>query len=263
MSRARGTGFIPERFDLSGRVGSAYRGYNLGAVALPDIHTIWPVRTSSEFVMNQGRTNSCLGHYVTYATDLWRLSRGIDAPRVSPWFPYWTARRVAARTDKVEDNGSRVSSMIRAANRFGLCQMDRWKPAKLDVNRKPGSMAFITAQKTKLDMIPIYSSGDRLIERVCDSLAKDQPVLIALGVDREFLDNHGYHLISSIGRDHVGLHALTVYGYRTTIGGHRVFSLVNSWGRLWRADGTAEITETVLVQSRYTAALRAVVKRAA
>jgi len=258
----RSTGFIlPQGRDVLGRARSALG--RVGAIGLsrPTRHTIGKPR-----ILEQ-HGNSCVGHCLFQQERLWRQANGALGRDVSPYYPYWWARRRAVTDEAfITDMGCQPYHAVRAASKHGLVPLDDWAPwgpRGFGIDTPPPATLRIRAQRVSMTLRPIYATGDAMVERVVDSLAQNRPVMLAVAVDDAFMSDGGSDVIRAPRGSTAGmLHAVTAYGYRAAEGaGYWQVRIANSWGERWRDRGRAWLGHGAVAAARWAGELVSVRRR--
>lgn len=260
-----GTGFIPDRLpDVLGRAASALRRREVlaGVGSLPDEYEIGQQRYAG-----QNGFEACVQFGAVQCLHLWRAARGLPDPVHSPWHLYAWTRRMQwwPVPRKLVDEGSSPGVMTRAARTHGIGYFEDWNPRTegFDINSLPPTLANIEAQRWSLDIPAIWDDGDKLPDRIADSVCKDMPAMIALAIDAGFKRMTQPEVIGPPTGPIVGNHLVAISGTRKRADGRRDTKIINSWRRDWNSDGTAWLSPDYVAKARWVGYLRNVTRPAA
>jgi hypothetical protein len=225
----RGLGCRPDRIDSRDR---SFIELPLGVTRAPVAHDL------SEFlgeVLDQGATNACVGFSWAQALRMQMAADGWGAPFLpSPHAIYFWSRAFTGL--EKTDGGSFLRDGARALQQFGFPTEKAWPSEVRTVNRAPGIAAFRSAADTRrLAGYYRIARGDTASMRL--AIAAGRPVVFGLQLGQSFLEGNEETIDRDSGRQ-LGGHAMIVVGYSTTR-----FRVVSSWGRFWRDNGLAWISE--------------------
>ncbi len=167
---------------------------------------------------------SCTGHMLTRA-GFWMT--GIKFSPYQPW--YWGRVRDLG-PDNVFNIGVSPRSMSAAVSKHGMCRWEAYNPKSpgYDRNGKPPGMARMQAQDADVKLRPIFSSGDRLCERLADSLERKRAVGLVVVVDEAYKNPDGELVGPPSGSG--GLHIVGCDQYRKDSDGRIWLREEGSWG---------------------------------
>jgi C1A family cysteine protease len=226
----RGLGCRPDRVDSRDR---SFTELPLGVTKAPVAHDLLDYLGE---VLDQGATNACVGF--SWAQAL-RIQMAVDG-WARPFLPsphaiyYWSRAFTGLQTT---DAGSFLRDGARALERFGFPTEQAWPSKPRSVNVAPNITAFRSAADTrKLAGYYRIARGDTASMRL--AIAAGRPVVFGLSLRQSFLDGNEETIDRDSGRE-LGGHALCCVGYSAAR-----FRVVSSWGRLWRDNGLAWISES-------------------
>jgi len=206
--------------------------------------------------------NTCLGFSRTQNVRTFCASRGIAAPLIDPYFPYWFGRK-RYRMQKA-DGGAYTEGVWWSGRQFGDVEWDPATPAP-NLLKPPSGRQVMRAVDLAIDGAQIFDSGDRLVWRIVDSMRKRQSVQLSMGIDLAFFASEGPEVID-VPIDALGLgHAVALLAALPDVDGEPLpmFAIGNSWGH-WRDGGIALIKGRYVAQLAYGAFfVRGVTRRAA
>lgn len=193
-------------------------------------------------VLDQGWTESCVGHAV--ASGLWvaHRARGTDLPDPSPRFIYWHAR--GYHGGELVDTGTFLRTGLKGVMRFGVAPESTCVTSRAMINRSPSWSAYRHAHDWGglRGYYRIASEGSGRLDEIKRALAADHPVVFGTGVSESFKRFSGTNTVTRPAQSAiVGRHAMCVVGYR----GDK-FRVLNSWGPLWGDGGFVWVTDTYL-----------------
>lgn len=209
------------------------------------------VNWSDLFMCEDQIGNSCLDFSAMQCLMLWHDLNGI-LPRSIPkkYRAYWYARR--RHGQERQDAGTYTGSIWWAIRKFGCvpepADYER-ADALRDLQISPRAADDISAVDVKVTAKQIIDlDRERLVYRICDSLALGQPVQLSLPVERSFLDPQVPRLVDAPSGDQnlaIG-HAVTAIGCRSStrpdITTLPEILIGNSWGKSWGNMGTCWLT---------------------
>lgn len=232
---------------LKGKAESALRIRNIerSTGLMPFVPVDW---TEHALIQDQ-LGNSCLGQSQAQCIWIWlRLHGIIPESFPNPYRAYWYARR--RRDAVVTDSGAYTSDIWWALAKYRAVAMDSLLDALRDLNNPPRDVDDLRAVDVIVEAKPIYDQGEKLVLRVCDSLAKRQPVQLSLPVERSLLNNQGPEVIEAPEQTLDLGHAVTAIGCRESSRGRWPEILIaNSWGLDWRRRGCAWISGEYAAQA--------------
>lgn len=191
-------------------------------------------------VLDQGMTESCVGHAIAQAADVRLGKLGFDAPPVSPLAIYTMARELARirTSEPLEDVGSYARLAFKGARDFGLVSQECWPLETEHVNDDlPWDVLQAGSAFKVASWYRIASRGIGRVHDVCNAIAQGWPVVFAAEVDQPFQDFVGKKRVPAYDpKLAVGGHMLCLVGYATE-GPQKVFRGINSWGESWGDHG--------------------------
>lgn len=193
-------------------------------------------------VLDQGATESCVGHAVASGIWIAHRARGTDMPDPSPRFVYFGARGYHGA--ELVDTGTYLRTGLKAAQRFGVAPESLCVTSAKLINRSPSWAAYRQAHDWGglRGYYRIASEGNERIDEIKRALAADHTVVFGTGVSKSFKSFSGANTITRPAHSAiVGRHAMCVVGYD----GDR-FRVLNSWGQYWGDGGFVWVTDTYL-----------------
>lgn len=187
--------------------------------------------------------NSCTGWSRSQCLWLW-LSLAGKSPDNFPdaMRNYYYAR--TRRGNQQVDSGVFGTDCWWAGAKFGDCALPTNRAAQLvELFTPPRAAEDLQAVDVNVTYKRIVDSGERLVYRICDSLALNQPVQLSIPVEESILEDKGPELIDAPDKPLNMGHAVAVIGCRLTKSRQLPDLLVvNSWGPDWRLGGRAWLT---------------------
>lgn len=205
------------------------------------MRALWPR------VLNQGASNSCVGHAIAAAVGIVEhrvLGMGHEHP--SPYMAYYTARAkmVARIGGSITDEGAFIRDGIAGFVQFGCANASEWPTKVLRVNKQPPFGTYISGHSRRGGRYyRITSFGAERIIDVKRALASGYPVVFGTMIGKSFLADDGGRTIGvpSPLDPIVGGHAMCAIGYSAD-----GIEVANSWGSGWRDKGFAWLTEAYM-----------------
>jgi hypothetical protein len=241
-----------------GRPGLGYRpdptderDQPLGALALSgDLPITVSHRALVSTVLNQGSTKSCVGHSLAAGLELALRLDGAPAFAVSPWAVWFWAR--AAEGEEKLDDGTHIRTAMKQVQGLGIPPESLWgrtpKRARPPHDKAPPFACLRAAAKYR-GLRGYYRIGSGDTTGIRRALAAGKPVVFGMDVSRTFTQPLGPLVIGDDPDDSIGGHAMCCVGYRA-VDGKDCFEILNSWGKKWRSDGFAFVTERRMAQAR-------------
>ncbi len=199
---------------------------------------------SEHFAVQDQLGNSCLGFSRAQCMWLWLKLHGQNPKRFpDPYRPYWYAR--VRQGKPITDSGTFTSYIWWAGKKYRDVALEGSRITQLqELLQPPKAADDFEAVDVTVKYERIVDTGARLVYRICDSLAKGQPVQLSLPVERSFLDPNGPELVGPAGDGKLDIgHAVTVIGCRLPKSRTLPDLLIgNSWGADWRMGGRCWIT---------------------
>lgn len=247
----RKSGYLPDPVPRI-RIGSAWRGAKarIRSLSLPKkggmYREIWK--------LNQNGFNSCTDNAISKAVYL------KTGEKYSTVFDYFYSRAYDLGAENVADVGARPGLVVKACREHGRPPYDAWsaRSAGFSINEIPPGIVRMRAQKLKLDLRAIYARGDRLVNRIVDSLHRDQPVVLTVKVDQGFLTGKG--TIAGAHGEIKGLHLICLDHFRTRPSdGKFEIHCENSW-RNWGDNGGQWLSPERVGESTWAAYLNRIIR---
>lgn len=193
---------------------------------------------------NQGALGSCVAWAVAYANRTFTESaknpswdpKSIDN-QFSPAFTYNT---IKFNTEGACDRrGMQMATALQFTQKVGAVTWSTFPYTDDACDRQPTDKILEEAAKFRIkDFASLGSSGSISIESIRKTLSDGRPVLLTIGVDREFMHNNG-KIISTYSGPQYGYHAILAVGYSDS---ERYIKIQNSWGAAWGNDGYGKIS---------------------
>lgn len=193
----------------------------------------------SEFlpeVRSQGKQGSCVawatGYYLkSFQENYEDVENGILANNneMSPAYIY--------NQIKVSDcsGGSVVQDALDTISSQGIVNWSIMPYNENECSTQPDELAKTLAEPNKIDDY-LYLDQDLVLEQTKAHLLNDQPVVIAITIDRSYFgarDQDGVYVYRKFNSGDGG-HAMLVVGYNDEM---NAFKVVNSWGKEWGNQG--------------------------
>lgn len=183
----------------------------------------------------QGKQGSCVawatGYYLKSFHENYeaQLNGNNGNFRFSPAFIY--------NQIKVADcsAGSVIQTALDTISKQGIVDWDLMPYDQNDCNTQPNELQKSLAGPNKIESYQ-YCDQDLVFEQTKAFLLQDQPVVIAVTIDRSYFgarDENGIYVYRKFGSGDGG-HAMLVVGYDDDM---NAFKVVNSWGKGWGNDG--------------------------
>ncbi|WP_026951238.1 C1 family peptidase [Algoriphagus mannitolivorans] len=187
-------------------------------------------------VGNQGRLGSCTAWATAYygRSLLHNFSQGssrAQAVTLSPSFIY-------NQITKGQCKGTSIFQSLQLLVEEGTSEWEVFPYQSTGCNLQPSPEQRENARNFKMKDFLILS-GENMVAEVKTLLTQGNPVVVAMGLDREFgkkdalgLSAYRPHQVKK--KEIYGSHAMLVVGYSDQ---YRAFKLVNSWGSGWGDQG--------------------------
>lgn len=198
-----------------------------------------PLLLGTPTILDQGGTGACTGFAAVQCAHI--LSGN---PICSPAFSYYVNRLVGANDPvDITDDGADPDNVDSALNQFGLAPMADAPFDESRINRKPGDLAFVAAQRVKADLWPILNLGDSLWPTIQHVISVERkPLFLAIKVTPAYdnsTDTDGF--ADDPSGTVRGLHAICGYGTED-----RGVVTAGSWGRDFGKDGSVVLSPAFL-----------------
>jgi len=194
--------------------------------SLPEQVDLRPYMSAVE---DQRDTNSCAANAIAGAYEyLMKRLKG-RADDVSRLFIYYNARALDGDTSL--DQGTYISSCVKATKKQGLCVETTWPFNPAQILKRPAEVAYEEAQGFRLKPIPRRVEVN--LEAMKNCLAEGFPFIFGLQLFGSFqkAGSEGLVPMPDVENDqHDGGHAMLCVGYSEP---DQVFIVRNSWGRDW------------------------------
>lgn len=202
----------------------------------PDMPSEYDISKFLPEVRSQGKQGSCVawatGYYLkSFQENYEDVKNGILAMdnEMSPAYIY--------NQIKVGDcsDGSIVQDALDIISDQGIVDMAIMPYNPTECSMQPDEPTIILAEPNKIDNY-VYLDEDLLLEQTKAHLLNDQPVVIAIKIDRSYFgarDEEGMYIYRKYKSDDGG-HAMLVVGYNDQM---NAFKVVNSWGKDWGNQG--------------------------
>ncbi|HEU4544330.1 MAG TPA: C1 family peptidase [Jiangellaceae bacterium] len=193
-------------------------------------------------VLDQGSTNSCVGHAWASALQLGQIIDGNPSAELPSPLAIYSWARAEHGEDRL-DEGTYLRAAARAVQHFGFPSFGLWPTDAARVNERPGPSVFRDAHDRRgLRGYQRVVFGDT--ESIRRALAGGSPVVFGTTIREGFFDVDGRSVIDHEGGALAGGHAMAVVGYRwheSTKMFH--YRWLNSWSAAWGDGGFCWVTE--------------------
>lgn len=133
------------------------------------------------------------------------------------------------------DNGSVIQKALDLITSEGIPNLSVMPYDQNDCDIQPTEQQKILAVPNKIESYA-YLDQDKVYEQTKAFLLSNQPVVIAISIDRSYFgarDENGIYIYRKF-KEASGGHAMLVVGYNDEM---NAFKVVNSWGKEWGNDG--------------------------
>ncbi|MDY7396493.1 C1 family peptidase [Aureibaculum sp. 2210JD6-5] len=185
---------------------------------------------------NQGKQGSCVawatGYYLKgYQENVEDANNSIQNPNnlLSPAFIYNQIKVADC------DSGSQIPSALELISDTGIVTLSEMPYNENECQTQPTETQINLAEENKI-MSFSYLDGDTLFNQAKAFLNKNQPIVIAISIDRNHfgkIDANGDAVYREF-ENADGSHAMLVVGYDDA---KNAFKVVNSWGESWGNNG--------------------------
>jgi len=199
-------------------------------------------------VRSQGKQGSCVawatGYYMkSFQENYERVQNGIlnSNFEMSPAYIY--------NQIKVRDcnGGSYVQHALDTLVSQGIVEWNVMVYNDNECDTQPNDLQKVLATSNKIENY-FYFDEERVFDYTKASLLNDQPVVIAVTIDRNYFgarDENGVYIYRKY-KNSDGGHAMLVVGYDDDM---NAFKVVNSWGKGWGNDGFVWIDYTAFQEA--------------
>lgn len=233
----------PDNIDINGLglAGGYCYGYNLpeAEIAETDLEIDYPTDFDlSQFlplVGNQGKQGSCVawatGYYLkSFQENYENLSNGEAMDNeMSPAFIYNQIKVAGC------DGGSNIQRALDTIVSLGIPEWNLMPYDENECDTQPNDSQISSASPNRIESYQ-YLDQDKVFEQTKAFLLNDQPVVIAITIDRNYFgarDENGIYIYRKF-KEASGGHAMLVVGYDDNM---NAFKVVNSWGEGWGNNG--------------------------
>jgi len=201
-------------------------------------------------IWDQGRSSSCVAQAVVAGLMICESQAGLPAVDLARRFPYYAGRRrVTPMPLPVLDLGSFPREVVKALAKLG-CPPEHLMPwSGLRMALRPSFAAYQGAHARRGGAyFRIAAKGPERGLAVRRCLGAGLPVTLGLEVPETFQANLGPEVIDlpRASERIVGRHLVLLTGHEEDLDHGHLYRVRNSWGRIWRADGRAWMTERFL-----------------
>ncbi len=210
-------------------------------IAVIDINTDLPpsfdLSSSLPEIGSQGRQGSCVawatGYYLkSFQENLEDIKSGTTAPnnQMSPAFVYNQIKLGGSCA-----GGSQIPTALDLISNDGITTLQEMPYNENECDTQPTDDQNTSAQNNKIASYA-YLDGDILFDQTKAFLLNNQPVVIAISIDRQYfgaIDENGDSIYRKF-KNPDGAHAMLVVGYDDA---KNAFKVVNSWGSEWGNGG--------------------------
>ena len=133
------------------------------------------------------------------------------------------------------DEGSAIQDALDTISSQGIVELAIMPYDQNDCDTQPNNLQKVLAEPNKIEKY-FYFHQDSVYQHTKAALLRDQPVVIAITIDRNYFgarDENGLYIYRKF-KDPVGGHAMLVVGYSDDM---NAFKVVNSWGSGWGNEG--------------------------
>lgn len=184
-------------------------------------------------IKDQGQTNSCTGHAVSWFWEQVLVTRGVPYINLSPMFPWYYARREEGVSDK--DEGVQMRTIMSALNKYGTCPEEQWAHGS-PIVEEPS----YEAQLMSVMRLPTYERCTSLHDIKYSIAVEKQSVCIGVLVRDCWYDASVQQngLVPYLPNQTVlGGHAVAIAGYDDT---RQTLLIANSWSPSYAVKGFFE-----------------------
>lgn len=214
----RGLGWVSPPARTPERVAAAAAHLNASVGAeLPDSFCL----SRPLWILDQGTTEACTAHMGV------GMVYELTGAKCSPWVPWWAAR-LYDTPGQLLNVGCSTDGFLYALSQDGACDWDELPT--LGVSDTPTVICRIDAQRHKLDVVPIYATGNDAEQALRTALVGGYPGALVVNVDAGYDHPAPDGTVGPEDGPSRGQHAVRVRGYRTDATGVRWYLSPGSWG---------------------------------
>jgi len=201
-------------------------------------------------VKDQKATSACVG-FACYTGIELRLAK-LGVKFHGSEMGGYTLGRMLGLSDgeRLVDDGSLARLVLKGVKDFGVIEQSAW-PFSDDpkiVNKELPLDVYQNASARHMSAwYRLDKPGYGKLDQICQAVAMGHPVPFAVTVDQRFMELSGKKPVEGFDpATRVGGHMMLVVGY-TTVGGKRLFRVLNSWGSGWGDGGFCWMTEAAML----------------
>ena len=241
LFRRRGAGCLPDKVDdrdLS--VGSIVALRNIGRLGDLSLPSSVSLRHPGFVARNQLGTQSCTGQAISQALRIAYVHRDGACPELSALAPYYWGRALWGGQNA--DAGSYLRQTLRAVMKLGCPDEKSWPFVVLKVNSAPPTSAIFSAARRRGTRGYYRCYG---VDDMRRAIAAGWPVVGGWAIDDDFKNDYTSTIIDKVTGAITGRHAMLLDEFYAD----GSFGLVNSWGKQWRDNGFARVTQAFAAQA--------------
>jgi C1A family cysteine protease len=165
-------------------------------------------------------------------------------------YVYYKERLMESNGAPVSDTGANVEDGEYWAKTDGICSETSWPYVASTVNTAPPASCDVEAAKHKIKDYSALTVDSNLITNLEQLLSQNTPFCIAINVYQSFENTtNGVIPLPPAGDTCLGGHEIIVVGYTKNV---QLFTVANSWGPSWGADGFCYIPYAYLANPNLT-----------
>jgi len=220
--------------------------------ALPPVPSMVDLRNKFPEIFAQGDVGSCTANALVAIY----MFSGDPREMLSRLFLYYNERELDGTVNS--DEGSTLSSGIKALEKFGVCSEKLWPYNPLKWNVKPIAQCY--SEATNREVI-CSSQVEQNIESMKACLASGEPIALGIQVYESFesdeTEKTGVVPMPKTAEQCYGGHAVTCVGYDDA---RKLFIMRNSWGPKWGDKGYFYLPYAYLTDQNLTSDLWIITK---
>jgi C1A family cysteine protease len=211
----------------------------LKAVKLPVSFSLAPYNST---IYDQGNLGSCTANALSTAYRIqYKIRNSVDY-HASRLAIYYYERQIINTID--QDSGAYVTDGLKYIKDNGICSETTWPYVISRFKLQPGRSRNLVEENshklTSYSIIPVNSNAITAIKIVLNT---NKPVLLAVAIYSSFVTSsvarRGIVPVPNTRRESLlGGHEMTIVEYNDKT---NLFTVVNSWGSLWAANGSCFI----------------------